>query len=239
MAGVSGILASSGPSAYWYLTRSTGAVALLLLTLSVAMGVMDRERAQTARLPRFVIDALHRNISLLALVFLIVHIVTSVLDGFVSISLLDAVVPFVGSYRPLWLGLGAVAFDLFLAVILTSLLRARIGYRTWRALHWLAYLSWPVALVHALGTGSDVNATWLRLLGVACVLIVLVALATRLRGASVSPRLRGAALAGTGAFLVFLAVWLPSGPFAAGWARRAGTPASVLVRTHDGGGSRR
>jgi len=129
------LLAASGPSLYWYLTRSTGAMAMLLLSLAIALGVLDVQRWSTPRWPRFLVDSLHRNVSLLALVFLVLHILTSVLDSFAPISLRDAFIPFVGSYRPFWLGLGAVAFDLILAVIITSLLRARMGYATWRAIH--------------------------------------------------------------------------------------------------------
>src|ERR1700685_1804264 len=105
------VLGAVGPSTYWYLTRSTGAVALALLTLSVALGVAGVSRFSSPRWPRFVVDSLHRNVSLLALAFLIVHILTAVLDSFAPISLIDAVVPFAGSYRPFWLGLGAISFD--------------------------------------------------------------------------------------------------------------------------------
>ena len=107
------------------------------------------------------IDALHRNVALLSVCFLVVHIITAVLDTFTSIPLIDSVVPFIGSYRPFWLGLGAVAFDLLIAVTITSLLRQRLGYGTWRAVHWLSYASWPIALVHGLGTGSDTKGTWM------------------------------------------------------------------------------
>ena len=124
-------LAAAGPSAYWYLTRSTGTVALLLLTGAVVLGVIDVRRWSTPRWPRFVVDSLHRNLSLLAMVFIALHILTSVLDSFASISLLDAFVPFAGSYRPFWLGLGAVSFDLLLAVTITSMLRRRLGYSSW------------------------------------------------------------------------------------------------------------
>ncbi len=148
---------ATGPSLYWYLTRSTGAVALLLLSAAVVLGVVDVRRWSTPRWPRFVVDALHRNVALLAMVFLCLHILTSVLDSFAPISLIDAVVPFAGSYRPFWLGLGAVAFDLLIAVTITSLLRQRMGYASWRAIHWLTYASWPIALLHGFGTGSDVN----------------------------------------------------------------------------------
>ncbi len=226
-------LAASGPSLDWYLTRSTGAVGLLLLSVALALGVVDVRRFSTPAWPRFVVDALHRNVSLLALVFLIVHILTAVLDSFTSISLVAAVVPFAGSYRPFWLGLGAVAFDLLLAVILTSLLRGRVGPRAWRATHWLVYACWPIALLHTLGTGSDVKTTWLLALSVACLALVLGAVLVRvLDGFSRdSARGRGLAIGGTFAFALGLALWLPSGPLGSEWARRSGTPSSLLGHT--------
>ena len=100
------------------------------------------------------LEAVHRNASLLAMVFLCVHIATALLDGFAPIRLIDVIVPFGSAYRPLWLGFGAVAFDLLIAVTITSLLRRRLGYRAWRATHWAAYACWPVALLHGLGTGA-------------------------------------------------------------------------------------
>src|ERR1700677_30173 len=166
-------------STYWYLTRSTGAVALLLLTLGLALGVAGVSRFSSPRWPRFVLDSLHRNVSLLALAFLLVHIVTAVLDSFAPISVVDAFVPFAGSYRPFWLGLGAISFDLLLAVTITSLLRKRMGYTSWRAIHWLTYASWPIALLHGLGTGSDVKSTWLLVLSLACTAVVLAAVLAR------------------------------------------------------------
>ncbi|HYM46818.1 MAG TPA: ferric reductase-like transmembrane domain-containing protein [Solirubrobacteraceae bacterium] len=222
-------LAAAGPSIYWYLTRSTGAVALLLLTAAVALGVIDVRRFSTPTWPRFAVDALHRNVSLLAMVFLALHILTSVLDSFAPISPLDAIIPFAGSYRPFWLGLGAVAFDLLLAVTVTSLLRQRIGFAGWRAVHWLTYASWPIALLHGFGTGSDVKSAWLLALSVACLAAVLVAVLVRvLNGWPGHIGRRGAALAGAGAFSLFLLIWMPSGPLGSEWARRSGTPSSLL-----------
>jgi predicted ferric reductase len=222
-------LAAAGPSVYWYLTRSTGAVALVLLTAAVALGVADVRRWSTPRWPRFLVDSLHRNVSLLAVVFLGLHILTSVLDSFTSISLLDAVVPFAGSYRPFWLGLGAIASDLLLAVAITSLLRRRLGYASWRAIHWLAYASWPVALLHGFGTGSDVKSTWLLTLSVACLVVVLAAVLVRvIDGWPENLRTRSATLAGVAAFSLFLLVWLPGGPLGSEWARRSGTPTALL-----------
>jgi predicted ferric reductase len=227
------LLAASGPSLYWYLTRSSGAVALLLLTISIVLGVLDVQRFSTPRLPRFVLDALHRNVSLLAMVFLVLHVLTSVLDSFAPIGLIEAFVPFVGSYRPFWLGLGAASFDLILAVILTSLLRQRIGYGSWRAVHWLTYASWPIALLHGFGTGSDVKGSWLLALSIACAALVVAAVAARvLAGWPASLGARSAALGGTGAFTLFLALWLPHGPLGAEWARRSGTPSALLPHAH-------
>jgi methionine sulfoxide reductase heme-binding subunit len=219
-----------GPSTYWYLTRSTGAVSLILLTSSVALGVAGVSRFSSPRWPRFVLDSLHRNVSLLALAFLLAHILTAVLDSFAPISLIDAIVPFGGSYRPFWLGLGAIAFDLLLAVALTSMVRRRLGYGAWRATHWLAYACWPIAVLHGLGTGSDVKSTWLLALNVVCLGIV--ALAVGLRAITGWPdhaRIRSAALGATAVFTLFLVLWLPGGPLGHGWAQRSGTPTSLLA----------
>jgi sulfoxide reductase heme-binding subunit YedZ len=229
---------AAGPSLYWYLTRSTGVVALVLLTAAVVLGVVDVRRWSTPNWPRFVVDALHRNVALLAMIFLALHILTSVLDTFAPISLIDAVVPFAGSYRPFWLGLGAIAFDLLLAVTVTSLLRQRMGYARWRAIHWLTYASWPIALLHGFGTGSDVNGTWLLALSVACLLAVIAAVIVRVTdGWPEHLGRRAGALTGAGAFSLFLLIWMPSGPLGSEWARRSGTPPSLLHHSGTSSGS--
>src|ERR1022692_2398985 len=129
------VLAATSPSAYWYLARGTGVVALVLLTASVVLGILGSLRFSAPRWPRFAIDALHRDVSLLVLAVLAVHIVTSVLDSFAPIKLTDAVIPFASSYRPLWLGLGALSFDILVALTITSVARRRLGFRAWRAVH--------------------------------------------------------------------------------------------------------
>jgi len=230
--------AASSPSAYWYLTRGTGTITLILLTLSVALGVANVRRLRTVNVPRFVLDAVHRNVSLLAMAFLVVHIVTSLLDGFAPIRLLDVIIPFSSAYRPLWVGFGAVAFDLLVAVLVTSLLRRRFGYRTWRAVHWGAYACWPFALLHGLGTGSDTKAGWMLVLAGGCVIVMIVALVARATAGwpdHIGPRL--AALAASALVPLGLLVWLPSGPLAAGWAANAGTPSSLLKATAASGSS--
>ncbi|MDE3070161.1 MAG: ferric reductase-like transmembrane domain-containing protein [Acidobacteriota bacterium] len=227
---MSHVLATGGgPSAYWYLTRSTGIVALVLLSAAVTLGVIDVRRLSSPRWPRFVVDGLHGTVSLLAVVFVTLHVLTSVLDGFAPISITAAVIPFIGSYRPFWLGLGAVAFDLLLALVVTSLLRSRLKHSTWRATHWLAYACWPVALLHGFGTGSDARGSWFLLISILCTLAVVGAAAVRLLGGwRANPRTCGTALAGLAAFGLFLIVWLPSGPLEKNWAQRSGTPANLL-----------
>jgi hypothetical protein len=223
-------LAAVGPSAYWYLARGTGAVSLVLLTAAVLLGVMDSIRVAFApRWPRFAIDSLHRDVSLLVIVLLLVHIVTSVLDSFAPIRLVDAVVPLTSRYRPLWMGLGAVSFDLLVALAATSLLRRRLGYRAWRGIHWLAYASWPVAVAHGLGTGSDVKAAWMLVLTAVCIAAVVAAVGVRIalaRDDAPAWRVTGGLLAV--ATPIALLAFTMIGPLQKGWARRAGTPLNLL-----------
>jgi sulfoxide reductase heme-binding subunit YedZ len=212
------------------LARATGIVSLLLLTASVVLGVLGPLRFTVpGRWPRFAIDTLHRDVSLLVIAVLVIHIVTSVLDGFAPINLLDAVLPFRSAYRPLWMGLGAFSFDLLLALVITSLVRRRLGYRAWRAIHWLAYASWPVAVLHGLGTGSDTRAWWNLALTAVCLLAVVAAVWARIQAAApLYGGFRQAAIALTVATPIGLAIFTLAGPLQSGWARRAGTPATLL-----------
>jgi sulfoxide reductase heme-binding subunit YedZ len=224
------IAAAGNAKVFWYLTRGTGIVALLLLTASVVLGVLTTARWRSPRWPRFALSAVHRNLTLLTIAFVAVHVVTTVLDGYAPIRLVDALVPFVSQYRPVWLGLGALAFDLLLALVVTSLLRARLGYRLWRQIHWLAYASWPVALVHALGTGTDGRVGFMLIAGFGSLAVVALAVLARvaLAPGRQTPVHAGAALAALIAPLAIV-VWYESGPAKHGWARRAGTPATLLA----------
>ena len=224
------------PSAWWYLTRAGGAVSLVLLTATVVLGVIDVSRWSSERWPRFVVDGLHRNVSLLALMTLAIHIVGAVIDTFAPVRITDAFIPFVSSYRPLWLGMGALAFDFLLALILTSLVRTRLGQKTWRAIHWAAYACWPLALVHGLGTGTDARSFWMLALTAACLTAVLIAAAWRTRDGwpnHLGRRKLAATLLVLGPPV--LLVWVIGGPLASGWAGRAGTPASLLASAQTAG----
>ena len=169
----------SGPG-LWYATRAAGLVALLLLTASVLLGVLTAGRFSSNRWPRFLTAGLHRNISLLAAAFLVLHVGTTVLDSYTSIQLSAAFLPFASGYKRVWLGLGAVALDLLIAVLATSLLRSRLGHRAWRLVHWCGYACWPVAVVHGVGAGTDSRTSWAAAMTAGCVAAVATALAWRL-----------------------------------------------------------
>lgn len=171
-------------TALWYATRATGLTALVLLTVTMVLGITTTTRARARNWPGFAQQELHRRISILSVVFLAVHVLTSVLDTFVNISWAAIVVPFVSQYQGFWVGVGAIALDLMIAVFVTSLLRARMRPATWRAVHWLAYASWPVAMAHTFGLGTDAGEGWVIILGVVCGLAVAGALGWRLYAAS-------------------------------------------------------
>jgi len=173
--------------ALWYVSRATGLVSFMLLSLVVVLGVTIARRGKVPGLPRFAGVGLHRNAALFALVLLVIHIVTAIVDPFVTIGWVSAVVPFTSSYEPLWLGLGALAIDLTATVVVTSLLRFRIGLRAWRIVHWLAYALWPLAAVHGIGAAADLQRGVLLDLVVATIAAVLVAVSWRFR-VTASPR---------------------------------------------------
>jgi sulfoxide reductase heme-binding subunit YedZ len=163
---------TSSSTTLWYATRATGIVALILLTATVVLGILTAGRVRSRQWPAFAQADLHKWVSLLALVFLAFHVLTSVLDTYVHLGWASIVVPFSSSYQPFWTGLGTVAVDLMLAVAISSALRQRISARTWRGLHWLAYGSWPVAMAHALGEGTDSTKLWMDALAAACTVAV-------------------------------------------------------------------
>jgi methionine sulfoxide reductase heme-binding subunit len=227
------IVALASPSAaspLWYLTRGTGTIALLLLTVVLLLGVLARGGRSLPACPRFVTPALHRNLALLTVAVLVVHILTAVADPYAPIRLVDAVVPFVSAYRPIWLGLGALGFDILIALIITSLLRTRLGHKAWRAVHWAAYASWPVAVAHGLGSGTDVRSRWLLIVTIACAGVVLTAVLWRiLRLGAVGVRRRRTAVGVVIAVPLLLVGFAVLGPLAPHWAARAGTPAAQFA----------
>ena len=225
-----------GSSALWYLTRSTGLVSLILLSATVTLGTVASVGWTTERWPRFLSQSVHRNLSLFCIALIGVHVVSTVGDGYVPISLLDAVIPFRTPDRPIWVGLGALAFDMLLAVAITSGLRRRIGTAAWRGVHWLAYVCWPVAVVHGLGSGSDSRLAGTLFVYIACVGTVVTAVAWRLSiGRARSTGWRAGAALGGAVVLVLIAAFAMIGPLRPGWAHRAGTSprSQPTCRRHD------
>lgn len=167
-------------AALWALGRGTGVVALVMFTLSLVLGIAARSGRATLGIGRFGVAELHRTAALTGTALIAVHLVSLLLDPFAQLRLVDFVLPFLGSYRPLWLGLGTLAVDLLLVVTVVSLLRDKVGPRVFRTVHYATYALWPVALLHALGNGSDNGSLWLRAVAAACVAAVGGALAWRL-----------------------------------------------------------
>jgi sulfoxide reductase heme-binding subunit YedZ len=176
-------------TAVWYLMRASGVTSLVLLTIVLALGIATIKRWRFGRAPAFVTASVHRSISLLSVAFLTIHVVTALIDPYAAVGLVAVLVPFSGSTAPLWLGLGAVSLDLVAALVVSSLLRRRIGVRAWRSIHWLAYLSWPLALAHTLGEGSDAGSSWLQAVSATCVLTVGLTVAWRFAGRAPGKRL--------------------------------------------------
>lgn len=178
---VSGINSST---VLWYASRATGVVALLLMTAVVLLGLMVTRQGRLPGLPRFAVTGLHRNLSLVAVVFIVLHVLTAVADSYVTIPLTAIVVPLASPYEPLWIGLGAVSADITIAVIVTSLLRRHLSRGLWRAVHLLAYLSWPVAWLHSIGSSHDMLHGWMFPLAIGCALLVMGAVGWRVTVAS-------------------------------------------------------
>jgi DMSO/TMAO reductase YedYZ heme-binding membrane subunit len=170
---------SQGPM-LWYLNRGSGVALLLVLTLTLTLGILSARAGRARLVPRFVGQQLHRNLGVLALVLVVGHVATAVADTYVDIRWWQALSPVGASYKPLWLGLGSIAFDVMLVVVLTSLLRERLGQRAWHAIHLLGYLAWPFALVHSVGIGTDATTSWGRQIGLGCLAAVALAAVVRM-----------------------------------------------------------
>jgi sulfoxide reductase heme-binding subunit YedZ len=219
----------SPPSPLWYTTRGLGLVLFITLSAVVVLGVVTTRRWETESWPRFVTSELHRNLSLLALALLPLHGLTVVLDSYARLGLVDITVPFASAYRPLWLGLGVLAGELLIALVAISLVRQRLGHRFWRLTHWAAYVAWPLALLHGLGTGSDTRSGWVLLLYASCVAAVLLAVLVRLSLSRPGPSgWRVAAGFAISAGVLAVVIFTMLGPLQPGWAAAAGTPPDLL-----------
>ena len=181
----------------WFTTRGAGVVSIILFSVVACLGLLAVARTQTARWPRFLTVELHRSLALLSIVFLGIHIVAAILDPFTKLGIEAALVPLASSYRPLPVAFGVVSVYLVLAIIVTSLLRERIGHRLWRAIHWASYAAWPLAIEHTLTAGSDSFSIWLLAIQGACVVAVSASLVWRLTSGGTNRSRLAAVTSGT------------------------------------------
>ena len=147
----------------WYVSRALGLVALLLLSLVIALGALHNTsftHVTGQRLPRFAMVALHRNLALITVVFVVLHVVTVLVTPYLQLRWYDALVPGTARYNQLPAALGVVAFDLMLAVVISSVLRKRFSKRAWLIVHWSSYVCFPVAVAHAVANASFRGGTW-------------------------------------------------------------------------------
>lgn len=210
----------------WYLSRAAGLALLVMLSVTFALGIVATGRRTPPRWPRFATAALHRNLATLSVVLLVVHVVTTVVDSFVSIDWVDVVIPFRAEYRPLWLGLGTVASTLVLVAVGTAAGRHALPPQVWRRAHLLVYPAWPVAVLHGLGTGSDTTSRPVLVLTFGCVGLVTLATVVRLTVTTGHRWTRTTVRISAVVLPVALGLWLGSatGPLQPGWAERSGTP---------------
>jgi predicted ferric reductase len=199
----------------WEASRAAGIVSLLLFSLAVALGILTTQRLKSRWWPAFVSQDLHRNVSVLAMSFLGIHIVTILNDKFVR---LGTPIPFTSPFRPIWVGLGLVSTYLIAAIIITSLVRRWLPFATWRRLHWLTYPAWLLAVIHGAATGTDARTAWAAFLTAGCVALVAACLCIRIAGTAGLPMARRMTLgAGTLASTAALGGWWIAGPLHPGW----------------------
>lgn len=160
----------------WDIARSGGFVAYGLLTISVALGLALSLRWQAPRWPRVINSELHNFVTLLSLVFVVIHVLAVWLDPFTAFGWSEIFIPFVSHYRAVWMAFGIVALYLGLALAASVWMRPSIGYEWWRRLHVLTLVVYLLVTVHGLTTGSDTRTAWgagiyaLSALGVAALL---------------------------------------------------------------------
>jgi sulfoxide reductase heme-binding subunit YedZ len=167
----------------WSASGATGVICLVLLSSVTILGVLVNRRGRLPGLPRFAVTGLHRNLSMLTVTFLGLHIGTAIADAHVYIPWFATFLPFTSGYERVWVGLGTVAVDLVAAVIVTSLLRDRLAPFVWKAVHWLAYAAYPVTVAHSFGGHDDLQSGWLLALAVVTILAVVAAIGYRVSGA--------------------------------------------------------
>ena len=149
---------------WWYISRASGLMAYLLVWLSTIWGFAISSKIFDSFLKREFTYDFHEYLSLLSLGFVLVHVVVLLLDRVEPLSLLEVLVPFVANYRPLWTGIGIIAFYLSLLVTVTFYIRKRISMKAFRLIHYLSIVAFLGALFHGLYSGTDSSLDWTQLM---------------------------------------------------------------------------
>ena len=164
-----------GSKAYWYTARAGGFIAYLLLWLATVWGVLMSSKMVKGKIDATLMYGIHEFLPMLAMVFAGLHALVLMGDAYIGFSLVDLLVPFAASYRPLWTGLGSVALYLSLALIASFYLKSFVSRKVWRAFHYTAFLAFGLAMVHGLMAGSDAGnpvVRWMYILTGAALLFV-------------------------------------------------------------------
>lgn len=161
--GLSASLLGPEPKAYWYLARSSAFVAFGLLWLAMALGISITSKAARIWPGGPTVFDVHQYTSLLALAFGLFHGLILLGDAFIGYTLAQVLVPFgSGTFRPVWVGLGQSALYVLALVGLSFFVRAWIGRRAWRLIHFLSFVVFLLALAHGFGSGSDTGVPWVQ-----------------------------------------------------------------------------
>jgi methionine sulfoxide reductase heme-binding subunit len=171
---------------FWITSRAAGGAALLLSSASVFLGLMMSSSRRSSNRRDF--RTLHEALSLTALAMVGLHGAALLGDSYLSPGITGIAIPFAGSYRPLWTGIGILAGYGLAALGLSYYLRDRIGASRWKRFHRLTALFWMAAIAHTLGAGSDATQAWFLILVAAFVMPAAALLALRWLGRTVSPR---------------------------------------------------
>jgi predicted ferric reductase len=140
---------------WWYITRAAGLTGYFLLWLSMIWGLAIPSKIVQSLLDSTFTYDFHEYLSLLGIGFVTLHVAVLMLDNYLRFSLAQILIPFIDTYRPLWVGLGVISFYILLLVTVTFYLRRQIGARTFRAIHLLSLVSYLGATLHGLFAGTD------------------------------------------------------------------------------------
>ena len=158
---MTGSLNGESPKVYWYLSRATAFVSLSILWISMALGLGITNKMARLWPGAPAAFAIHEYVSLLGLAFALFHALVLLGDHYINFTVAQIFMPFSTlDYRPTWVGIGQIGFYVWLIVALTFYVRASIGQKTWRLIHYLSFAMYAMGLLHGLFSGTDSSANW-------------------------------------------------------------------------------